>query len=43
MLVHDRHFSCSQAAVTTRVPESVVKQQLHDCLHAIRAHLARVR
>ncbi|MFI5778944.1 RNA polymerase sigma factor [Nocardia sp. NPDC051570] len=35
------HLSCPQAAAATRVPESVVKQQLHDGLHAIRTHLGR--
>jgi DNA-directed RNA polymerase specialized sigma24 family protein len=41
MMVYYGHLSCPQAAAATRIPESVVKQRLHDGLHAIRAHLTR--
>ncbi|MEU7143896.1 sigma factor-like helix-turn-helix DNA-binding protein [Nocardia sp. NPDC046473] len=41
VIVYYRRLSCPEAANAARVPESVVKQLLHDGLHAIRAHLAR--
>ncbi|WP_433663284.1 RNA polymerase sigma factor [Nocardia sp. CA-128927] len=41
VIVYYAHLSCPEAARAARVPEPVVKQLLHDGLHAIRAHLAR--